>query len=120
MAVGTTLKANMVVPEVMADMISAVLKDKIRFAPIAEVDNTLVGVPGDTLTVPSYDYIGDAEDIPENTAIPVTQLTTKKKQMTIKKAGKGVEITDETLLSGIGDPKGEATLEEIKELIKGA
>lgn len=41
-------------------------------------------------------------------AIEPDQLTTDKSTMTIKKAGKGIELTDEALLSGYGDPLGQA------------
>lgn len=41
-------------------------------------------------------------------AIEPDQLTTDKSTMTIKKAGKGIELTDEALLSGFGDPLGQA------------
>lgn len=50
----TTQLLNMVNPQVMADMISAGLPKAIKFAPIAKIDNTLQGVPGDTITVPQY------------------------------------------------------------------
>ena len=49
-----TILANLVNPEVMADMISATLPKKIKFSPIAKIDTTLVGRPGDTITVPKY------------------------------------------------------------------
>lgn len=49
----TTL-SNLINPEVLADMVDVKLHDLIRFAPLAEVDNTLVGQPGNTLTLPSY------------------------------------------------------------------
>ncbi|HFO0396918.1 TPA: N4-gp56 family major capsid protein, partial [Streptococcus pyogenes] len=100
--VGTTKMAQMLDPEVLADMIDAEVGKAIRFAPLAEVDTTLEGQPGTTLTVPKWDYIGDAEDVAEGEAIPMTQLGFKKTTMTIKKAGKGVEITDEAILSGYG------------------
>jgi N4-gp56 family major capsid protein len=103
-----TKKANMVIPEVMADMISAKLPNAIRFSPLARVDDTLVGQPGDTVTVPRFEYIGDAEDVAEGVAMGTTVLTTSSQQATIKKAGKAVEITDEARLSGYGDPIGEA------------
>lgn len=45
---------NLVNPQVMADMISATLPKKIKFAPIANIDTTLVGRPGNTITVPKY------------------------------------------------------------------
>lgn len=49
-----TKLANLVNPEVMADMISAKLPKKIKFSPIAKIDNTLSGQPGNTITVPKY------------------------------------------------------------------
>ena len=103
-----TMLKNLVDPEVMADMISATLPKLIRFSPIAKIDTTLVGVPGDTITVPKYAYIGDAEDIAEGVAMGTVTLTASTTKITVKKAGKAVELTDEALLSAYGDPLGEA------------
>lgn len=99
---------NMIDPQVLADMISAALPNAIRFAPLARIDNTLVGQPGSTVTVPKFKYIGDAEDVAEGEAIDTSLLETSSEPFDIKKAGKGVEITDEAVLSGYGDPIGEA------------
>ena len=91
---------NMVNPEVMADMISFELEKAIKFTPVAIVDNTLAGQPGNTITVPKFEYIGAAEDVAEGGRINTTTLTATTKQATIKKTGKAVEITDEAILSG--------------------
>lgn len=99
---------NLVNPQVMADMISATLPKKIKFAPIAYIDTTLTGRPGNTITVPKYAYIGDAEDVAEGVAMGTTVLTASTTQATVKKAGKAVEITDESVLSAYGDPIGQA------------
>jgi N4-gp56 family major capsid protein len=101
--------AQLVNPEVMADMVSAKLPKMIKFTPLAYVERELVGQPGNTVTVAKWVYSGDAKDITEGEAIVPDQLTTDKSTMTIKKAGKGVEVTDEALLSGYGDPLGQAT-----------
>lgn len=104
----TTKLANMIDPQVLSDMISAGLENAIRFAPLAFIDRTLEGRPGSTLTVPRFKYIGDAVDVAEGGAIDLALLETATEEFKVKKAGKGVKITDESALSGYGDPIGEA------------
>jgi len=104
----TTTLSNLINPEVMADMISANLPQKIKFSPLARMDNTLVGQAGDTVTIPRYAYIGDAEDLTEGVAMGTVALTASTQTATIKAAGKAVEITDKAVLAGYGDPVGEA------------
>lgn len=99
---------NLVNPEVMGDMIAAKLPKKLQVIPFATIDRTLEGVPGNTITVPSYTYIGDAEDVNEGVEAGVVVLGTSTKTATIKKAMKAVELTDEAVLSGYGDPVGNA------------
>ena len=70
-----TKLSDLIDPEVMGDMVSARIPKKLRVAPFAKIDDTLVGVPGDTITVPAYTYIG---------------------------------LTDEAVLSGYGNPVGDA------------
>ena len=60
-----TKLSDLIDPEVMGDMVSARIPKKLRVAPFAKIDDTLAGVPGDTITVPAYTYIGDASDVAE-------------------------------------------------------
>lgn len=107
MANQTTKIADLIDPEVMADMISAKIPNKIVVAPFAKVDTSLQGVPGDTITVPQYSYIGDAEDIAEGVACGTDKLETNTSTVKVKKAMKAVSLTDESILSGYGNPVGE-------------
>ena len=104
----TTQFSNMINPEVMAEMISAKVAKKISVIPFANVDTTLEGQAGNTITIPVFGYIGDAANVNEGASIGASALTTTHKQFTIKKIAKGVDITDEAILSGYGDPVGEA------------
>ena len=99
--------SDLVNPKVMADMISAKIEKKIVVAPFAKVDDTLAGVAGDTIVVPQYSYIGDADDVAEGVAVGTTKLVTTTTEATIKKAMKAVELSDEAVLSGYGNPIGE-------------
>ena len=112
----TTKLADLINPEVMADMISAKIPKKIVVAPFAKVDTTLVGQPGDTITVPQYAYIGDAVDVAEGVAAETVKLTASTTQVTVKKAMKAVELTDEAVLSGYGNPIGETNNQIAKSI----
>lgn len=103
-----TMLTNLFNPQVVGDLINAKLVDAIRFSPLCRIDNTLVGRPGSTITLPSFAYIGDADTVPEGDDIPISQLIASTVEATIYKVGKGVQITDEAVLSGYGDPLGEA------------
>ena len=100
--------ADLIDPEVMGDMVSARIPKKLRVAPFAKVDDTLAGVPGDTITVPAYAYIGDADIVAEGEAVTIEKMTTSTRKATVKKAMKGIGLTDEAVLSGYGNPVGEA------------
>lgn len=100
--------ANLFNPQVVGDMIDKKLTDYVKFAPLATINTNLVGRPGDTLTLPFYSYIGNAVAVPEGTDIPIGQLVESTTTVAVTKVGKGVQITDEALLSGYGDPAGEA------------
>ena len=89
--------SDIIDPEVMADMISAKIPNKIVIAPFAKVDTTLTGVPGDTITVPQYAYIGDAVDVAEGVAAETVKLAASTAKATVKKAMKAVELTDEAV-----------------------
>lgn len=109
MASNLTKMENMIDPEVMADMISAKVANKVAVIPFAKVDTTLQGQPGTGITVPAFEYIGMAQDVAEGEEIGSVKLTTKNAHYEIKKTGRGVDLSTESLLSGYGDPLGQAT-----------
>ncbi len=100
--------ADLINPEVLADMISAELPNAIAFAPLAVVGTRLQGRAGNTITMPKFGYIGDAVDVAEGEDIPISKMETSETEVIVKKAGKGVELTDEAVLNGYGDNVGEA------------
>jgi len=111
-----TKMAQMIDPEVMAPMIGAKIEKSIVATPFAKIDTTLVGEAGDTITVPKYQYIGDADDLAEGVNADKTQLTTAKASYKVKKAVKQVELTDEAVLSGYGNPVGETNSQLAKSI----
>ena len=104
----TTTLSNIINPQVMADMVSAQLPKALQVSRLYKVDTTLTGKAGNTITVPRWAYIGAADDLAEGVEGTVTQMSATDVDYTVKKAVKNVELTDEALLSGYGDPQGEA------------
>jgi N4-gp56 family major capsid protein len=109
MASVNTVLANLIDPEVLAPMVNGKVEKYIRVSPFAKIDNTLVGRPGSTITVPFYGHIGNAVVVAEGATIESEALSTSSKEYSIHKIGKGVTLTDEAVLSGYGDPVGQAT-----------
>lgn len=103
-----TKLANLVDPEVMAGIIEQKYVDYMKFAPLATIDNTLEGQAGDKISLPHFNYIGDAATLAEGVALTPAQLTASAVTVQIHKIAQGVELTDEAILSGYGDPVGEA------------
>ena len=108
--------ADLINPEVLADMISAELPNAIVFAPLAVVGTRLEGRAGNTITMPKFGYIGDAVDVAEGEDIPISKMETSETEVTVKKAGKGVELTDEAVLNGYGDAPNEAKSQIVMSL----
>ena len=107
--VTTLVNGDVFDPQVVSDMINAKVANKAVMSGYIKVDSTLQGVPGSTITVPRWGYIGEAVDLVEGQTIDTTKMAFTTAQYGIKKIGKGVMLTDEAQLSGYGNPMGTAT-----------
>ncbi len=118
----TTKLGDIINPQVMGDMIEAKITALCKLTPYAHVDTTLQGTAGDTKTVPSWNYIGDAEDFDVETAsntdaeVQTTKLTAGFRTFTIKCAMKAVSILQTAINSGLGDPVGQANTQLAKSI----
>lgn len=119
MANAYTKLADIINPEVMGNMIEAKISALCKITPYAKVDTTLEGVPGDTKTVPSWNYVGDAEDFsPEDgNEMETAKLTASSTTFTIKCAGKSIAIYQTAINSGLGDPIGQANAQLAKAIM---
>lgn len=115
--------SDIINPQVMADIIEAKVEAQCKITPYAKVDTTLQGVAGDTVTVPTWNYIGDAEDFDPETSsdsdaeMSVAKLTASSTTFTVKCAGKSVGILQTAINSGLGNPVGQANLQLAKSII---
>lgn len=113
---GTTRAADLVNPEVMAAALPAKIATRLKFRQYADVDHTLEGVAGDTITRPKYKYIGPAEDLIEGVPVEMTKMSMDTTTVTIKEAGKGVEITQKALLVNVPGTLAEAERQLAKSI----
>ncbi len=112
----TVLTPNLIDPQVLADYVDKKLIDNIVFAPLATVDTTLVGNPGDTIEFPTWGYIGAADDLTEASAISTVSMNASTVSVKVKEAGKGVEISDLAIIAGYGDVVNEAGNQLVKAI----
>ena len=119
----TTKLNDIINPQVMGDMIEAKVTAMAKILPYAKVDDSLEGVAGDTKTVPSWNYIGDAVDFDVETAsntdaeMATSKLTASSTSFTIKCAGKSVSLLQTAINSGLGNPVGQAETQLAKAIV---
>ena len=115
--------SDIINPQVMGDIINAKIEAQCKLTPYAKVDTRLQGVAGDTITVPSWNYIGDAVDFDPEVAsntdaeMEVSKLTAGSTQFTVKCAGKSVGVLQTAINSGMGDPVGQANIQLAKSVV---
>ena len=109
MADGVTTSANVIKPEVFADAVQAYFTGNTTvFRQLVREYDTLAGQPGDTVHLPNFLPLSDAQEVAETESLTPEILSQADKTVTIKEVGKLVEITDKALLTSVGDPLEEA------------
>ena len=109
----TTMLADLLDPQVVADYIDKKLINNIRFAPLAKIDTTLVGRPGDEITLPQYRYVGMAEAVGEAEDIPIAKLSQDTAKVKVSKIGRAIQFTDEALLSAYNNDIAEEAAKQV-------
>ena len=90
-------------PQVLGAYLDVKLIDAIKLTPFMEVDRTLQGRAGDTLTLPKYKYIGMAEDLAEGQEMVPVAIEADTVDVKVKKVAKAIQITDEAVMNHYGD-----------------
>jgi N4-gp56 family major capsid protein len=103
-----TVKSNLVVPEVFANIVEGEFLTKAKLLKFAKVYNDLQGKPGDTIHFPKWGTLSEATDLTEAQAMTTEVLSASDTTATVKEIGKAVEISDTAILTAIGDPIAEA------------
>lgn len=100
--------ANLINPQVFADLIAAKFPGKLVVGQFADMGNTLENQPGDTITFPAWNALTEMAELTESVAMGTEALGQTSTSATVKEFGKAVEVSDKALLSGLGDPLGQA------------
>ena len=114
-----TLKANLVIPEVIADLVETKLGEQYHpSCPLAEQDNTLEGQPGDTLKFPAFEYIGAAV-VNENGQVVVGNLAAGTGDCHCTQVRQGHQHHGRGQMSGFGNPMDEAAKQLARSIDQG-
>jgi len=102
----TTLKSDLIIPEVLADMIAGEFQGNLAIArsDMVRVAENLMASGGDSVKIPRWSAISDADDLTEDQALVAEVLGTGADTADVVGAGKLVEISDQALLAAHGDP----------------
>lgn len=107
-----TKRSDLVIPEILVEAIQGEFAGKILLygTNAAVVSNTLPGDKkgGDTVSVPYFGTLGEAEILSEGDALTPEGLTESKEFATVVRGGKAFETTDWARMAANADPYVEA------------
>ena len=98
-----TRQANLITPQVLGAYLDIKLVDAIKLTPLMDIDRTLQGRAGDTITLPYYKYIGMADGLDEAETMAVRKIEASTVDKKIGKIGVAVELSDEAIMNHYGD-----------------
>lgn len=108
-----TVNTNIIVPEVYATLVREKIEGRVVVAQTAKVIGELQNQPGETINIPAWSYIGDAEDIAVGTAMSATKMKQTKKSATVKMvASPAVSVNDYDDAVGLGSALDEAAKQQ--------
>lgn len=108
-----TVNKNVIVPDVYARLVNEKIAGNVIVAQSCKVLGDLKGKVGETLTMPKWTYIGDADDIEVGTPMEVTNMKQTSTTATIKMiAAKGISINDYDDAVELGDALNNASKQQ--------
>ncbi|MGH0775286.1 hypothetical protein ACQVSN_27040 [Bacillus mobilis] len=113
-----TTMANVLNAKLIADGVSAKLGNNIKLFPITAVQN-LEGTPGATITVPQFQYIGDATEFVDGEVMNIVPLSQVSVDVPVVQLGISTELTDMVLHNAYGDPMEVAETQLTKSVSNG-
>ena len=104
---------NVIVPEVYSELVREKIAGKIIVSQACKTLGELTGKVGETLTMPKWAYIGDAEDIAVGTPMEATQMKQTSTQATIKMiAAPAISVNDYDDVTELGEALDEASKQQ--------
>lgn len=91
-------------PKVWQDHIEAYFDRKMGIGQLAVIDRTLVASPGETVHMPFYKAIGDAEEPAQDAGLIVDKLADDAFSCTVKEVGKAVGWKDKAVRVAANGP----------------
>lgn len=96
-------KADLLNEAVLAPMVENTYQDAMVFMPLADIDRTLEGKPGDTLKVPTWKGKLTAQKVEEGQKIPTGKLGQGFTTTKVEKYGIGAAFSDESNLISLAN-----------------
>lgn len=116
----TIQSTNITIPEVLYDIMQYEYENALKLGKLAYHDNTLVGNPGNEVTIPYVAPLADAVDVPEGQALTAVASSDSEIKIPVKKVGNAFTMTQEAINACAYDLKNNRMVELAKSMARKA